>query len=67
MEKNIHELLHQFQELWDESLNGDYSHDWKLRKVAKQIQEIKDNDCNISVSNTEFIALQHALIIANIK
>ena len=67
MVKDIHELLKEFQELWDKSLNGDYSNREKLSSVAWKINE--QEQCKLfehsSLSNTEKMTLANSLIIAN--
>lgn len=65
---DIHNLLTQFQLLWNKSLDGDYSHHAELSNLAKTIKTIKCDDSTypISLTTTELITISHALIIANL-
>lgn len=65
---DIHNLLIQFQALWNKSLDGDYSHHAELSRLAKDIKIIKCDDSSypINLTTTELITISHALIIANL-
>ena len=65
---NIHNLLTQFQLLWNKSLDGDYSHHAELNSLAKAIKAIKCDDSlyPMNLTTTELITISHALIIANL-
>lgn len=68
--ENIKELLKRFQELWDQSLNGDYTNRVELSNLSRKIRDIKCNTDNFYLSSltaTELIYYRYAILLANYK
>lgn len=66
---NTKELLKEFENFWNTSLNGDYRYGYKLSALAKALKtEVSKPGFNKNLlSLSEQITLSHALIIVNIK
>lgn len=68
-EKDIKKLLERFQQLWNESLNGDYKNRVELSNLARKIRDLKCSDQFLvsSLTATEQIAYRYAILLANYK
>ena len=67
--EDIKVLLKRFQELWDESLNRDYTHQAELSNLARKIRDLKCDDMFL-ISNltiTEQNTYNKAILLANYK
>ena len=67
--EDIKEMLKRFQELWNESLNRNYTHQAELGNLARQIRDLKCNDIFL-ISNltvTEQMTYNNAILLANYK
>lgn len=65
----IKKYLARFQELWDESLNGDYKNRIELSNLARKIRDLKCSDEFLvsSLTATEQITYRYAILLANYK
>ena len=65
----IKKYLARFQELWDESLNGDYKNRIELNNLARKIRDLKCSDEFLisSLTATEQITYRYAILLANYK
>lgn len=68
-EQNIKVQLARFQQLWDESLNGNYANQVELGNLARKIRDMKctDNFFVSSLTATEQITYRYAILLANYK
>lgn len=67
--EDIKKKLERFQDLWDESLNRDYTHQIELSNLSRQIRDLKCDDIFL-ISNltvTEQITYNNAILLANYK
>lgn len=66
---DIKNQLKRFQELWDESLNGNYKHQIEISNLARKIRDAKcTNEFLISsLTPTEQITYRYAILLANYK
>ena len=65
----IKKYLARFQELWDESLNGDYKNRIELNNLARKIRDLKCSDEFLisSLTATEQITYRYSILLANYK
>lgn len=65
----IHNQLERFQELWNESVNGNYTHQTELGNLARKIRDLKctDNFIISSLTPTEQMTYRYAILLANYK
>lgn len=66
-QENIHDLLKNIQTLWDESLNGDYKNQGRLKSLAIKVKEMNCSNyfINSSLSTTERTTYANAMLLAN--
>ena len=67
--EDIKKQLERFQELWDESLNGDYTNRVELNNLSRKIRDSKCTDEFLisSLTPTEQITYRYAILLANYK
>lgn len=65
-QKNVHQLLSDFQQLWDDSLNENY-HPSELENLAKEINLCYASMNTETLSHSQRLTLHHALIIAHMS